>query len=448
MKGTVTEEALRNAVDKVQRRHTLLSVRIEINENQTPMFTSEDVGKIPVETISRISDQTWIEVYDKACLQPFDFYKEPAIRFYLIQSEEISDIMIFCHHVICDGISLAYLARDIMEHLSNSELETETLRNPSPINRKLIPIEYKLNPIVNWFLKRINEKWAKEKVTFDQEDYLNLHEAYWKNFTHRTLSLELTETQTERLVLMCKNEEVTVNSALAIAFIAAQNIILGQQPFLSKTGVGVSLRKYLSPPIDEEIGFFAGVATTDYKYKLNKRFWDNARMFHKKITEQYSTKKLLNDPLTFSSIAPSILEARNFKILGELVQPHQSRFEKLSAFSKREDTVYSILKRANTESVEKTIMGTALTNLTRMNFAKKYGKLELDRMIVHPGGGFPLSTVNIVIAAVTCVNKLSLIIEWAEERISEELVQEISQLAIKLLLGEFTEVITNSKMKN
>ena len=93
-------------------------------------------------------------------------------------------------------------------------------------------------------------------------------------------------------------------------------------------------------------------------------------------------------------------------------------------------------------------IGTALTNLTSMKFTKMYGDLELDRLILQPGGGFPLATVGLVIGAVTCVNKLSLTIEYAEETISTKLAQRITKIAIKLLLGKFTEVIMNGQIES
>ncbi len=34
--------------------------------------------------------------------------------------------------------------------------------------------------------------------------------------------------------------------------------------------------------------------------------------------------------------------------------------------------------------------GTAVTNLTSLDFPKTYGSLELDRLIMPPGGAFPL----------------------------------------------------------
>lgn len=81
-------------------------------------------------------------------------------------------------------------------------------------------------------------------------------------------------------------------------------------------------------------------------------------------------------------------------------------------------------------------VGTAVTNLTRMNFPRTYGTLELDRLLMNPGGAFPLSTVNLVLGAVTCSGKLSLVIEYAEEAVDTRTMEKIKERAIKFLLNE------------
>jgi hypothetical protein len=133
-------------------------------------------------------------------------------------------------------------------------------------------------------------------------------------------------------------------------------------------------------------------------------------------------------------LEPAILEAITFKKLGGLVPADFSRFEKLSSFSKKKDVVSSILRREKMESLDKIIMGTTVTNLTRMDFPRKYGDLELDRLIMNPGGAFPLSNVNLVLGAVTCSGKLSLILEYEEGKVDTETMTKIKEKAMEFLL--------------
>ena len=96
--------------------------------------------------------------------------------------------------------------------------------------------------------------------------------------------------------------------------------------------------------------------------------------------------------------------------------------------------VSKILKRDKLESLDVKHWGTAVTNLGRLDFPKTYGDLELDRLIMQPGGGIPLVNVNLVLGAVTCAGKLSLVIEYAEQAIDTATVKKIKTKAMELIL--------------
>jgi NRPS condensation-like uncharacterized protein len=434
IKGTVSETTLRDAVTQVQRRHALLRVRIEEDNDNQPWFTSEGTQEIPIEVIPRESDDDWLQVHQRASEVPFEFGERPAIRFILVQSPAQSDLIILCHHIICDGLSLAYLARDVMVHLGDPGLEAQVLPAPAPIDVDNMPEGVSLNPLVRFLVKRINARWQKAKLFFDRQDYRDLNQAYWSNYVHQLLPVEFSEAQTAALVNRCRQEKVTVNSALTAAFVGAQAAIQDERHYDSSFGVGVSLRERLPNPAGEGMGFYATAVTPKARYDLGAGFWENARSFHRKIRPLLENKTLFQEPRLWCELDPSILEALNFKRLGGLVSPDAASYHKLSAFSRQEDTVSSLLKRQKMDSLDKIVMGTAMTNLTRMDFPRQYGALKLDRLIMNPGGAFPLATVNLVVGAVTCSGKLSLILEYAEQNAGAHAMGQVRDQALEFLL--------------
>ena len=436
IRGNVTESMLGDAVSRVRQRHPNLRVRIVEDENGNPWLTSEGAGEIPVQTVPRESDDHWIRVIQESGQIPFDFDARPAIRFILVQSPTASELIILCHHILCDGLSLAYLARDLMVHLGDPAREVELLPDPVPIGRDSFPEGVSVNAVVRFFINRMNKKWAAEKVVFDQEDYRNLSAAYWKHYQHQVLSVELSETQTSALVERCRKEGVTVNSALTAAFAGAQTLVQGEKPFHSSIGVAGSLRDQLPRPAGEVMGFYVGLVQPKYKYDSNRGFWDNARQFHRKVRHLYTDKNLFQDTLVWCYLDPTILEALSYKTLGGLVPEGASRHEKLSAFSTRDDTILAILKRDKMDSLDRIIYGTTVTNLTRLDFPREYGALELDRLIMKPGGAFPLVNFNLVLGAVTCAGKLSLLVEFVEENVDIRTMEEIKDMALAFLLQE------------
>ena len=434
IRGDVSEEMVRNAVAKVQQRHVLLRARIVDDADHSQKFTSEEVQEIPVEVISRQSGDDWIKIHAEANQIPFDFEKSPAIRFILVQSPDISELIILCHHIICDGMSLAYLARDLMEQLGDPVHDIEVLPAPPTINLDNLPGDIAQSALVKSLINRMNQKWADESEFFDNEDYRILTKTYWDNYNHEIFSIELSGAETSDLVARCREENVTVNSALTIAFVGAQSYVEGEKPYHSKIAVGTNLRDRLPNPVGEGMGYYAGAVELKFKYNHKRSFWDNARKFHKKIQPKFTNKHLFGDILNWLYLDPTIFEAMHFKKLGGLVPRDSTRYEKLSAFSKNEDVVLSLLKRDHIESLETKHWGTAVTNLGRLDFPKTYGALELDRLIMQPGGAIPLSNVNLVVGAVTCSGKLSLIVEYAEEAVDTATMEKIKDKALEFLL--------------
>jgi hypothetical protein len=69
-----------------------------------------------------------------------------------------------------------------------------------------------------------------------------------------------------------------------------------------------------------------------------------------------------------------------------------------------------------------------------MGFPRMYGTLELDRLIMNPGGAFPLANVSLVSGAVTCSGKLSLVLEYAEETVDTRTMRKVRDRAMEFLL--------------
>jgi NRPS condensation-like uncharacterized protein len=436
IKGNVTEDMLKIAVAKVQERHALLSVRIRDDNGHGLWFTSEGVQEIPIEIVPRKSEDDWIKIHAEASRIPYEFETRPAIRFILVQSAQVSELIILCHHIICDGMSLAYLARDLMLYLGDPTHEVEVLPVPPAIDLNNLPSDVSQSALVKFLINRMNKQWAGESVFFDDEDYKILTKTYWENYHHGLFSIELSEAETSAFVARCSKENVTVNSALTSAFCGAQSFVEGEKPYHAKIVVAANLRERIPNSPGEGMGMYAGGVELKFKYNHKRSFWENARKFHHKIQPKFTNKDLFSDVLNWLYLDPTILEAMNFKKLGALISPDSTRYKKLSAFSKKEDIVLRLLKQDNIASLETKHWGTAVTNLGRLDFPKTYGALELDRLIMQPGGGIPLSNVNLVLGAVTSSGKLSLIVEYAEEAVDTRTMEEIKDKAMEFLLKE------------
>ena len=436
IKGHVSEEMLRRAVTAVQQRHALLRVRIQTRADDAPWFTSAGVGQIPIEVVPRESEDDWVKIHAQAARLPFEFQTRPAIRFALVRSPDRCDVIILCHHIICDGMSLAYLARDLMVHLGEPARQVDVLPAPPAIDLDNLPADVSQPGLVKFLIGRMNRKWAKEAVYFDQADYEALTEAYWANYHHELLSIELSEGETSALVARCRKEQVTVNTALTAAFSGAQSYVQGEQPYQAKTVIAADLRDRLPHAPGEGLGMYAGGVELKLEYEHERGFWENARQFHKKVKPAFTNKNMFGAILNWLYLDPTICEAMSFKVLGNLVPSDSPRHEKLSAFAQRRDVVLRLLQRDNLDTLEAKYWGTAVTNLGRLDFPTAYGPLELERLIMQPGGGIPLANANLVLGAVTCAGRLSLVVEYAREAVDAAIMQKVKDQAMAYLLEE------------
>lgn len=436
IKGNITEEMLKNAVAKVQQRHTLLRVRIIEDDQHALWFTSEGVGEIPIDIVPRKSEDDWIKLHADYSKIPYEFDTRPAIRFVLIQSPEISELIILCHHMICDGMSLAYLARDLMVHLGDPSAAVEVLPDPAPITLDNLPSEVSIPGLVKKIIQRIKDQWAEEIVFFDQEDYETLTKTYWDNYDHEIFPIELTEEETSAVVARCKKEGITVNSAITAAISGALTFVEGEKSHNAQTVVATSLRDPLPNPPGEAMGYYAQGVQLKLKYNHKKSFWDNARKYHKKIRPNFTNKKMFGDLPMYLMMDSNLYSVLSFKNLGGLVSPEARRYEKLSGFAKREDVIVRLLQRAKMDSLDAKLMGPAITNLGRVDFPRTYGDLELDRLLMQPGGAFPLVHVDIVLGAVTCSGKLSMILEYTPAAVETTAMEKIKDKTLEYLLQD------------
>ena len=257
VKGFISEENLRDALYKVRQQHPLLGVRIYMDDNGEPWYTNEQVPESLLKVVQRTSDQDWHRELLIQYKIRFELATGPLIRFVLLQSPEISEIFIICHHVICDGTSLAILARDLLLYIGNPERKVQEMPEPALATPDNFPIDIKIGKVFTAAINKMNQKWQQNKVIFDEEDEDNLFRAFWDKYNLKIISVELNEKETTSLVEKCSQHGVTVNSALNTAFLAAKNSVQG--PF--KGGkrnimVPVNTRKRYKNPIGEHFGLY------------------------------------------------------------------------------------------------------------------------------------------------------------------------------------------------
>ena len=427
--GNVSVDELKRVIKKMQQRHPILNAHL-YSEGKEVYALVDGVLEIPVKVVKRISDDQWRNEIIQQHKIPLDMEKGPLIRFILLYSVEISDLIIFCQHTICDGMSLAYLSRDIIIYLGDPTKKVELLPPPPLVNEDNIPSDIKPSLMMRIFGKSINKKWEKGEVLFNYDDFYALHKAFWKNYTYKAHLYELSKKDTESLVIACRKNGVTVNTALIIAFAIAQNKLNSKSPkYLQNLSFAVNLRDLLNNPIEEQFGFFAGGMQLKFKYSEKGSFWEATKKFHNKATPDKARKQALIGSLNAFILSPTLYDAQIFAAFGHLISSTSQSYDKIQAFiMNKKNVVNKMVKKKLSKGFA---MAQIMTNLGKTGFPEKYGDLILKNLILMPSCS---PYTELVLGVVTHGGRLSITLNHMEESISSEKILKFRDRANQILM--------------
>lgn len=181
VQGTVAPSEVSAALERLRSRHPLLSVRAQIEDDGTGAFTSQGVPPIQVHMEPREREDQWLARIKDELRTPFPMESGPLVRTTLILSESTCDIILCAHHAICDGMSLGYLLRDLLECLVEPKKKLTRPVVPPPINRSTVVKPPSTSALQRFMLGLINKKWAARGIQFSWSDMHRLHEEFWRH---------------------------------------------------------------------------------------------------------------------------------------------------------------------------------------------------------------------------------------------------------------------------
>ncbi|UTB32278.1 MAG: condensation domain-containing protein [Methanobacterium sp. ERen5] len=165
IEGDVSQEDLRQSISKVRQMHPLVGAKIVFKEDHSAEFSTENVPLPNFRIVNRVSDTQWFDELRNELKVPFDIENGPMIRFTLLHSNDVSDLIITCNHSICDGMSLSYLVRDLLTNYVDPKKEVEVL-NPPEIMELLPKGKISFSSLMTRIiLYSANKKWKKSPIT-------------------------------------------------------------------------------------------------------------------------------------------------------------------------------------------------------------------------------------------------------------------------------------------
>ena len=329
--GTVSEEQLKIAISKVRKIHPLLNVRVQQEKNGDAYFTTENVGELSIQVVEgdKFGNKELMDMAVKELKTRHPLDTGPLIRFVIFRTPDSFDLLVNSNHMMCDGLSMYYLIRDIFLHLDNPDKEIKQMPEPVIVKDNL-PQGVALKNYFTKLIIRLNNAWAKKGIRFDEADHIRLHEKFWS--MEKGLSIHhwnLSEQQTASFIQRCKKEKVSVHSALCTAFLIAQIEIQGKKSYLKNISMPVSIRERLTTPVGESFGLYFSSFKLKFKPPKDDNFWVNARAVHDYIQKQITDKNVFTIYMQLKDLHPTLVDSISYTKYGEHGDKLAKRFLKL-----------------------------------------------------------------------------------------------------------------------
>lgn len=287
IRGVISENALRHALAKVQAKHPLLSVSVQNDSKGQPWFvTPTPVPEIPLRIVERSAEDDWMRESEKECSQRFDMQKGPLLRMVWIRSGVVSDLIMVCHHCICDGSSIVTLFREILTLVDQPNLEIghyESFNTIEDLVPRLI-LDDKKNKrkgfITSAFLRIFLFFVSKKKEMPWGKDY--------------TVRWKMDKAATAALIRRCKEERTTVHAALCTAFLWAFRQVRGEKA-RNQVFCPVNLRRYITEIKDDMLFGFASSTTLSLDKDPALDFPAQVKKVNNKLSEKLENLKVYEE---------------------------------------------------------------------------------------------------------------------------------------------------------
>jgi hypothetical protein len=128
--GDATIATWISAIAAAQLRHPLLRVSVECGPDGPLWFREHANIPIPLRIVSEEECSAWQVEMAKELATPIPLSGAPLASITLLRKSGGSTLLLSMHHSIADGLSAAFVIRDILEALSGKHLQPLTLTEP------------------------------------------------------------------------------------------------------------------------------------------------------------------------------------------------------------------------------------------------------------------------------------------------------------------------------
>jgi NRPS condensation-like uncharacterized protein len=341
IKGQIILEELKQALAKMQQRHPLARVRVEMTQDKKQYITDENVPPIPAKELNAAKTD-WKSLVKEELGKPFDIFKGPMIRIFLIRRKDVCDLVAVFHHALCDGLSAVLFLHELMLFLSDPARPVNPF-SEAPIFTRLIKKE--IMEIIN---KREIPDWLKNK------EYLKVELKPPKDepFLRPDFAIHnwvFSEQETQKIILIAKQNNISVHALVGAVFLWIFAQEMGEkQGYERKLQSPLSFKPFLKPDAQDHFGLFNGLLTETIDCSPQRTILEIAKDIYPRLKEKIDNYIPLDGYYFFNEYFLKGLSDPELYYANRPTQPMDYDF--------------------------------SLSNLGRVGTQKKYGSYEIEKL--------------------------------------------------------------------
>lgn len=319
----LTEDLVRAALRRLAPARPLMAARI-VGQDSNACFVFDGRIEFPIRALEAAADRDWVNLTREELLTPFDRTVEPAVRLTLLKGDSWTDLVVCCDHGASDGLSAAYLVRDLLRLAADPEARVEAASKmppalphsaPAAVQRRL---RFRLSllraasavgwPVLRWAarLRRPAPPRPPDSETF------------------RLMAWALDTQRTAALSDRARRESTTVHAALCAAFLLA--FAEGEPTKKRRVSCPVNLRERMSATVGEQFGLFVSIAEAPLDCRSDKDFWEIARNGRQQLLHASDDPKLWLPVLAGEQIFAGRDDAELLRVI-EATEPSKVRYD-------------------------------------------------------------------------------------------------------------------------
>jgi len=284
IEGTLSQSAIRNALEMAQQEHPLLRARIEVT-GRKPVFASADPRSARL-VPERRELRGWRRQLERELDRPFGTGTAPLARFLWFRGEaERSVAALVFHHPIADGRSGASVLTEVLRRAAGEELGLD-YRQVNRASQDLDVIKRKRPLQANAQMLRFWLNRGKETLAFARQ--LPGYDMRVPDARDvRSLPVSVPAKTSAALLANCRREKTSIHGALGAALLFALNAEHGpgESRNLALNSLA-DLRGVLVGDLSErDLGLYVATLTTVHEVGPGRGFWEVARELRAALRE-------------------------------------------------------------------------------------------------------------------------------------------------------------------